>query len=385
MLGRVTDGDDPALARDAKRGWWLWAVFAVVAAAVTWNAEASDGQVLHIYRVAAADWWHGRPVYRLDGTGFLYLPASAVLYGPFAALPMPWAGALWRIGNVLAFATGIRHMTLAVLGRRRPAALLVAALAFPLAWSCARHGQMTLTMAAALLLGLAAAAEGRWRRAGWWLCLAVAIKPLALVAVLLAFVLLPRLRPTLLVGLCAVAALPFATQAPGYVVQQYRDCVANFRAAAAHAHQSEQAQLFWSLRELGLGLEPATQTVIQLGAAAVTLALCWWACRRGTPRDALLRLYTFGVGYVLLLSPKTERNTYALLAPPLAILAAQARAAGRTRLLVTLVGIVLLFVASNPVGRLLTGGPTVWMKPLLCLVFLGVVVREAARDPGPAQ
>ena len=57
--------------------------------------------------------------------------------------------------------------------------------AIPLAWDCARNGQATLIMTGFMLLAVVDAAHSRWWRATLWLALSVAIKPLAIVLVLL--------------------------------------------------------------------------------------------------------------------------------------------------------------------------------------------------------
>ncbi|MHC4399945.1 MAG: hypothetical protein ACYTG0_09720, partial [Planctomycetota bacterium] len=36
----------------------------------------------------------------------------------------------------------------------------------------------------------------------------------------------------------------------------------------------------------------------------------------------------------------------------------------------------------QPLGRFLTGGPTVWMKPLLCVVFLAGAIYDAGSTAG---
>ena len=49
------------------------------------------------------------------------------------------------------------------------------------------------------------------------------------------------------------------------------------------------------------------------------------------------------------------------------------------------VGLVVLFLVSHPLGQLLTGGPTVWIKPLACLVFLAAALYSVEHDLQEAQ
>lgn len=372
--------------RPDRAGWLLWAVYAVVVATVTFTDPATPGQVYSIYREASLAWHASEVVYRQDGTGFLYLPSSAVLFTPFALLPFAWAATLWRIVNIGLLAAGLWRFCGAPRRQGPTRGFLLATLVVtPLVWSCARHGQMTLAMAALLLAGTADLAAARTNRAAVWLCLALAVKPLALVVWLLVLALHPAMRLRLALGLLAVLGLPFLTQSWGYALEQYQAAVAALRHAAIHAQDSPQAQVFWSLRELGVELAMPIQTGMQAAGAVATLALCWLARRRCPPWDAALLLYTLGVGYLLLFSHKTERNTYALLAPPMAMAVLRGTRPDGRRLAGATLVLAVLFLASNPLGRLLTGGPTTWLKPLLCLAFLAVAAGEVLRARSHAR
>jgi hypothetical protein len=72
--------------------------------------------------------------------------------------------------------------------------------------------------------------------------------------------------------------------------------------------------------------------------------------------------------------------THCLLAPALAVFAVQAIATGQQVRAVLYVSLIGLCLVSHPLGQLLTGRSTVWMKPLLCVVVLIAVLCFVVRD-----
>ena len=56
------------------------------------------------YRDGALAWVAGKNMYNGTGRGFIYLPQAAILYVPFAMLPVPLGGLLWRAISLSVFA-----------------------------------------------------------------------------------------------------------------------------------------------------------------------------------------------------------------------------------------------------------------------------------------
>jgi len=362
------------------RAWAIWLIFAIVVVTSRGAERPAPGNVFGVYRDAAMRWSHGEPLYDGTGGGFIYLPHAAVLFMPFTLLSWTGAAAAWRLVNVGVFAIGVWSLT-GLVRRDQPRLswLLVSVPVVLLSWSAARHGQMTLTMGGLMLLAVVDVCDRRWWRATVWLILATALKPLSAVLVLLAAALYPRTSWRLAVGALAAAALPFLAQQPAYVLEQYRQGTTALRVAAEVGVEQEFAQLFWMLKSAGLGLAPRAETLIRMLAAALTFAVCWHARRRGSPAQAGLLLFTLAAGYLLLFNPRTERNTYCLLSPALAVFGAQAVAAGRRARSGLFFGLALALLVSYPLGKLLTGGPTVWLKPLVSMIFLAAVLGDVAR------
>src|SRR5262249_41412766 len=153
---------------------------------------------------------------------FNYFPASAVLLAAWSWLPFQLGGALWRIVNLAAFAFGLWR--LCQCGERPLASthfLIATVVTVVLSVSASRHGQMTLAMAGFMVARVACAEDGKLGRAAFYAALAVALKPLAVVLVLLLFAVYPRLSWRIAVALAVFFVLPFLFQHADYVWRQY--------------------------------------------------------------------------------------------------------------------------------------------------------------------
>lgn len=361
--------------RNAVRyAWTGWAALFVVTAAII--AAGSHRSVVINYREAALDWIAGRGLYNFSGIGgFVYFPQAAILFAPFALLPEVAGEVLWRLVTVGVLAAGLLGFA-RLLGERSGKELfpLMTLAAIPLAWDCARNGQSTLAMTGLMLLAVVDIARSRWWRATLWLALAVAIKPLAIVLVLLVMAIDRPMRWRALAGMAVLALSPFAMQHPAYVMQQYAGFLKNSTIAAHVAVVARGwSSPFNALQMAGVRVPEAVQTAIRLVAAVGTLALCWVARRRHDAARSAAFVFSLSVVYLLLFSPRTETNTYAMLGPAVGAFLALAYLVEKRFPEGNLVAVIGLVAAGNrrlkPCLRRTrnqTGCPPSWPRVLPC-------------------
>ena len=364
-----------------RAAWGGWIVLLAWSLAVTLFGPPRT--VVPAYRQAAVAWTHSAPVYEDSGHGFLYFPQGIALFIPLAWCSQTVGEVGWRIVNLALFVAGLWR--LAQLGGRFRAEQLfplMTLLALPLAVSSARNGQATLAMTGAMMLAAGNPADRRWWTAAAWLSLGIAIKPLAVVMGLLTLVLYRPMRWRLIVGAAALAAAPFLTQWPEYVVSQHAACLAMLRSASDLAQSTLWAEPFSVLKMLGLDAPPALRTAVRLVAAVFTLSVCWIAMRRFPPRQAAVYLFSFAVAYAMLFNPRTENNTYIALAAAIGLFFAQACLAGHRRTAACLAALAIGIVSSRMVGGWFgTRFQAVWLAPIMGVCFLGYLVdRVLARD-----
>jgi alpha-1,2-mannosyltransferase len=364
--------------------WAGWAVLFLVTAAMI--VGGSGRTVVPSYRIAALNWFAGQGLY--DGTGvggFVYFPQAAILFAPFAMFPPVMGEVLWRLVIIGAFALGIRNFA-RLAGERSGSDLfpLMTLVTIPLAWDCARNGQATLALTGLMLLSIVDGAHGRWWRATLWLSLAVAIKPLAIVLVLLIAAVDRPMTWRLLLGMIALALSPFVTQHPAYVIQQYTACLQNMT-TAAHVGVAAIGWTtpFTTLRVAGIDVPERIQTVVRLIAAFGTLALCFLTRQRHDSARSAVYMYSLAVLYLMLFSPRTENNTYAMLGPAIAVFLAGAfLTEKRSGEGILLSGIAVTLLGSRLLERMLTPHANAsWMPPLMAACFAAYLLVRLFSDP----
>ncbi|WP_029076093.1 glycosyltransferase family 87 protein [Kaistia adipata] len=326
--------------------------------------------VVPVYRLGALGWWRGEDIFGGGIAGFLYLPSFAVLYTPFALLGASLGDALWRVVSVglLAYAIwwSVGLLLPAVAGRRKWLVLGACLLLLePSGFSAFRNGQATVLLMALLMLGSVAIVEERWWRSALFLGLAFAIKPLALVLMLLVGVLYPKLGWRLVVVTIGFLLLPFVNPDPAGVVDLYRLGIAKIL-AAGDPGDGRWADLTGLLNALGISLSDRVLTGIRLVFALLSLGLAFVALRR-TGRDAPFHILAIAVVYLMLFNPRTESNTYVMFGCVVAIYAAvlwhRERRAAESWFMVGLSVAFVVAIATYPYT-------TLWLKPLLCLAFI---------------
>ncbi len=359
--------------RGERYAWIGWAALFLATAAII--VHDSSRSVVPAYRISALQWIAGQPLYELSGIGgFTYFPQAAILFVPFALLPPALGEVLWRLVNIGVLAFGLRSFA-RLAGERSEQNLftLMTLVTIPIAWDCARNGQATLAMTGLMLLAVTDVAGSRWWRAALWLSLAVAIKPLAIVLVLLIIAIDRPMTWRVLLGMLVLALAPFVTQHAAYVLQQYAACMQNMTISAhvgvaAHGWTSP----FTALRSVaGINVPESVQTVVRLAAAFATLGLCFFSRMRHDAARSAVYVFTLAALYLILFSPRTENNTYAMLGPAIAVfLASGFQIEKRTGEGILLTLAVLALLGSRVIERTLAPhAEQIWLSPLLAAGF----------------
>ncbi|HTH98463.1 MAG TPA: glycosyltransferase 87 family protein, partial [Stellaceae bacterium] len=205
-------------------GLWLWiGSFLVVLGLVLWSPNARS--VIHIYRYGSEAFLSRRPLYQVEvAMGYLYAPAFAILYVPLLKLG-PY------LGNILWHALGFGVLTFAAMrqvrkiGGQEQTWLLSFGvfLALPVSLAALRNGQATILLTGACWFLTLSALEGRRAWCFFWASLAIIAKPTAIIMLLLAGALRPRLIPVLALAVLVVLAIPYGFAPTGYINAQYYD------------------------------------------------------------------------------------------------------------------------------------------------------------------
>jgi alpha-1,2-mannosyltransferase len=378
--------------RSVKAAWAGWAVLAVATAVII--AMGSGRTVVPAYREGAVFWMAGRKIYSHLGVGgFVYLPQAAVLFIPFALLPVMAGEVVWRLVNIGVFALGIFRFADLVRGQSgREWFPLMTLVTLPLAWDCARNGQATLAMTGLMLLAVTDIARERRWRAALWISLGIAVKPLVIVLALLVMAIDRPLSWRVPAALAVTALVPFLTQHPAYVLDQYAVFWSSLT-TAVHVGAVDKGWTtpFNALRVLGITVPEKAQTILRVTAAFGTLALCWLSRRKHDAVRSAVFLFSFAVVYLMLFSPRTENNTYAMLGPVIGVFLAGAAVRDAWKWDgALLAGIACAILGGRMIERLVTPhAGTSWVSPLMAACFAGyllaVFFRSEERQETPFE
>jgi hypothetical protein len=375
-------------------GFWLL-IFLII------NADVVRHPLKHTtmptYRLASTQWWAGQDPYTTNAhAGFLYFPQAAFLFTPFNALPFMAGEILWRAATFGLFAYALVRLNGFFLSTNRESFgktfLVLSLLAVPGALASLRNAQFDLPLAALIVLAAAEIASARWTAATVWLCLAIALKPLAVAPLLLFGALYWKLIPRIAIGVLIVLALPFLHWNPAFVAHEYVRCFETL-VWASKGDEARYSDLAALLSHFGYDAPDLLKTVARVLFALIYLGLGAAALRRLNRIEAAWAVGALGADYLMLFNPRTETCSYVFLGPFVASLALfYARQPGRKWLSYGL-GFAALGFACDAIPKI--DGLSIhdmtdrWFKPLLALFFLPVLIQfifeTRSRDLSPPQ
>jgi alpha-1,2-mannosyltransferase len=364
---------------------WTWAFWILVFVVITGDVmrHVLSHTTMPVYRAAARLWWQGQDIYTFrQHDGFFYFPSAAFLFSPYNAVPFYVGEVLWRLTTFGLFAYAlVRLNEVFLFGHRRSGErtlLILSLLAVPSAFASLRNAQFDLPVAALVVLTAMEVASARWTRAAFWLCLAFALKPLAIVPVLLFGALYGKLIPRLMIGLLIALALPFLHWNPAFVAHEYLRCFQNM-AMASKGDEPRYSDLAALLSHVNFNPPDLWKTAVRLAFALIYFVLGAVAVQRLAGFRAAWAVGALAADYLMLFNPRTETCSYVFLGPFVASLALlYLREAGWKWL-----GYLLIFAA---LGLACDAFPKIgtfsvhdmtdrWFKPLIAVFFFMVLLQ----------
>ena len=299
-------------------GLWLWiGSFLIVLGLVLWLPNARS--VIHIYRYGSEAFLSRQPLYQVEvAMGYLYAPAFAVLYVPLLKLGP-------HLGNILWHALGFGVLTFAAMrqvraiGGREQTWLLSFGLflALPVSLAALRNGQATILLTGACWFLTLSALEGRRAECFFWAMLAITAKPTAIIMLLLAGALRPRLIPVLALAVIVVLVIPYGFASAGYINAQYYDF---FRMLTSMTVDPTgpfvPADFTAPFTRFGMTLPALDATIVRVVAGSLTLWVVLQFDRRLDPNVSGLAIFLTAASYMCVFNPRVEQNTYAMVAVP---------------------------------------------------------------------
>jgi alpha-1,2-mannosyltransferase len=343
-------------------------VMLVVVVTVRLLLGLPDGGSFHIYSEAAEKWWAATDPYGSGGIhGFLYLPASIVLFTPFALAGPKLGGAAWCVLSAGLYGSGLVRLVRRVSLTQSPAVLAVALLAtLPSLNRNLSDGQAQVIMTGLLMHGAGELASKRPWRCAAFLALAVAFKPIAIAMPLLVFVLFAGVRLPLVAAAGVIVLLPVIRPDPSFAVAEYSSFLGKIAVAGTPVPGEWPwlADVATFLEARGIAVPPAGIFIIRALAAACALFVAWRARFLARPWHVCTVL-ALSLTYLTLFNPRTESDAYVALTPMFG-LSAGLMLAHNTR---SIPGWAVLG-AGLALGIAWNVHIDAWLKPLLALIYI---------------
>jgi hypothetical protein len=384
----MTDSQKGVLFRLATLGFWCL-IFAIICGDVM--LRPLKHTTMPTYRLAATQWWQGHDPYDTsrDKDAFLYFPQAAVIFSPFNELPFYLGEIAWRLATFGLFFYALSRLNAFFLSQANLSPtrsfLFLSLLAVPSSFASLRNAQFDLPLAALIVLTAAEIAAARWNAATAWLCLAVALKPLAVVPLLLFGALEWKLIPRLAVGLLILLALPLLHWNPAFAANEYARCFDTLVWASKGDDGPRYSDLAALLSHAGLDPSNPVKTVARILFALVYLGLGAVAVRRLTPVGSAWAIGALSADYLMLFNPRTETCSYVFLGAWVASLALLYANQPQRKWLAYALGFAALGFACDAFPKIghfsihdLTDR---WYKPLLALLFLPALIEFIFKSP----
>lgn len=363
-------------------GLSVWIVTVVIVSVLVFIAPMKRS-VVPVYHEAAENWTAQKSLYLETKHAYFYFPQFALMFVPFHYLPMPFGDMLWRILQSALFITGLwRIVNLSASTDKGFLFLCVSAIAIASCIGAIRNGQANVLIAALMIHSAVSLARSQWWLAAFCMGGALAVKPLALVFIVLAVIAYHSTIPRLALIVCIFIVLPFLFADSAYVLSQYGEALRQLLSSSLTT-EHRFADINGLLRSLGIGLSGFMSQVVRVIAGA-SIAVLWWisAKRMGEPERSLM-LLAFAATYLMLFNPMTEPNGYIIVIPSIAFYAVYYLKTNRLPVLGwSLVFIGLSIGVIPELLRSWVQNMGLWWNPLMMVFFSAFLVwKTFAAEP----
>ena len=296
-------------------GWLGIGLFLVLF--IIFKKSPHDATVTYDYWDASYNWIIGKAIYQTGASGgFVYFPQSAILQIPFALLPARFAQVLWTMLNVSLLALSCFYIV--KLSKNVPKNIFfffVSLITIPLSYDSLRNGQMNILLTVLAVFIAYNIARKRYKTCIILCLLGIALKPYMIILFLLVVGLHPKryVLPAI-AGLIILFLFPFITQAPAYVLGEYKAMLGVLAAGQKMGYDIPWTNFFGTLKLFGANISPIWIYVVSV-VTGVGIYICSLRFFRKEDVTGPILTMTLGIVFILLFAGKAELNTYCMIGP----------------------------------------------------------------------
>lgn len=330
--------------------------------------------VSDIYYTASKNWLNSKPLYNLQGNGFIYFPTSAVLMTPFCIFNIPIFNIIFRLIFIILFIYGISLFSKLLNNNtdQKAAFNIISITCIPLSIANLDLGQLHYLITGILLIAIYTIYTKKYWLSAFLLALSIALKPIFIPVYLISFAIFPKLRSKIIIWTLFFMILPFLTQSPNYVLSQYIECYKNLIIAANIGITQKQnwAQIFNSLYTItGLDLSSSIQLFISFIIAILCLITSYYLYKKNNLKQSLPLIFLLSMLYITLFNPKTENNDYIIIIPFLGYYLTKTIINKNYKYTALIFISYILICLNHALSDLIIHNKNIWLKPIVSAIF----------------
>ncbi|MDP0562552.1 MAG: hypothetical protein QS721_09625 [Candidatus Endonucleobacter sp. (ex Gigantidas childressi)] len=330
------------------------------------------GSVVFNYQMGADRWVASENLYA-GPEGYLYLPQFAML---FSLLPGSLVAAeiIWNLFQLVVVVSGLYCFSRMMSDVEEKSFFpLLSVVVLIISWTTIRNGQATMLQLGVMLWTSVSLHKKQWNLAAFLLVIGLISKPVFVIFFALVVFFYCSLCWRIALWAVGACLLPVLFKGYEYAIDQHLGFVSMVYESLVYGesgHKTNWAHFFAIFPQLlGVNVSSGVQIVTRVIVGFLVLCGVAFARRRYTSELACYYLYALAACYLMLFNPRTETNSFALIAPAIGYWVAVSIHRFHDMKYHFL---CWLFVISFPFAKyvkLITPGMWAWGKPMITVFF----------------
>ncbi|MDP0589979.1 MAG: hypothetical protein QS748_12665 [Candidatus Endonucleobacter bathymodioli] len=330
------------------------------------------GSVVFNYQMGADRWVAFENLYA-GPEGYLYLPQFAMI---FSILPDSLVATeiIWNLFQLVVVVSGLYGFSRMMSGLEEKSFFpLLSVVVLIISWTTIRNGQATMLQLGVMLWTSVSLYEKKWNLAAFLLVAGLISKPVFIIFFALVVFFYSSLYWRIALWVGGACLFPVLFKGYEYAINQHVDFVSMVYESLIYGesgHKTNWAHFFAIFPQLlGVSVSSGIQVVTRLIVGLLVLWGVAFARKRYASEVACYYLYALAACYLMLFNPRTETNSFALIAPAIGYWVAVTTHRFHDMKYHLF---CWLFVISFPFAKyvkLLTPGMWAWGKPMITVFF----------------
>ncbi|MDD7805888.1 MAG: hypothetical protein PUP46_10105 [Endozoicomonas sp. (ex Botrylloides leachii)] len=368
------------LSSEDKAALLLW--LAVAIGLVIDSLYFPGGSVVFNYLDGANRWLDNTSLYA-GPEGYLYLPQFAMLFS-FLPAHLAYTETVWNLIQLIVLVSSLFFFSRIVAKpNEKSFFLILSVVMLIISFTTFRNGQATIIQVGIMLWTVITIINKQWGVTAFLLIAGLIAKPVFLIFFLLVAFFYFKLWWRVLIGFAFAFCIPVLLKGYDYTLEQHIGFITMLQQALSFGesgYKTNWAHFFAIFPQVfDFWVPSSIQLVSRIVIGIVLLYALYFSRKHHSITMAGYYLYAFSACYLLLFNPRTETNSFALIAPAIGYwLAVFTYRCPNIKHQLFIGALVLSFPFAKYV-QLITPGMWAWGKTVITLVFCIFLIKELTK------